>query len=275
MLIYKIVSLIDGRSYIGQTVLSLKLRMTAYRRDVGTFKKGKYKARSKIIAAIAKYGINNFNWFVIDTAKSQSELDLKERFWISIYNSTVQGIGFNIQLGGFGHGKHSLETRKRISESNMGRIPYNKGKPGLLSGENVGTSVLTQKQANQIREEYKVISSSVKLAKKFNVSKACILNILRNKTYIDPLFISITSLPKPWFVYIIQSLKDESLYTGATIDIENRLMVHNEGRGGNYTRSRPPFILIKSFKVANKSEALKLEYRIKQLSREEKFNFQL
>lgn len=267
MLIYKIENLINGRMYIGQTTKSLEKRIVSYKGDVSTYKKGKYKAKSKIIAAIAKYGFENFKFFIIDKASTQEELDLKEKFWIAIYNSTVQGIGYNIQLGGFGIGKHSEETRKIMSDKKKGLPAHNKGKPGL-SGENVGTAVLTQAQANQIREDYKTLKSSIKLAKKYGVSKQTILGILNNKTYkVDS---GKVIIEKPWYVYIIQSQKDLTLYTGITLDIEARLKTHNEGRGARYTRGRTPFVILKYFECLDKSEALKLEYKIKQMSRDEK-----
>lgn len=271
MLIYKIESLIDGRMFVGQTTTTLEKRVQAYKRDVASYKRGKYRHRSKIIRALAKYGFENFKFYPIDFTCSQEELDNKERFWISIYNSTVQGIGFNIQLGGFGIGKHSDESKKLMSEKKKGKPAHNKGKPGL-SGENVGNASLTQIQADQIREEYKTIRSSIKLAKKYNVSKITILNVINNKTYkttSGPIVLD----PKPWFVYMIQSSKDGTIYTGITLDVEARLKTHNEGRGARYTKGRGPFIVIKSFEVASKSEALKMEYQIKQLSKEEKLNY--
>lgn len=244
-----------------------------YRADISTYKKGKYKARSKIIRALAKYGIDNFVFFIIDKAKTQEELDLKERFWISIYNSNIKGIGYNIQLGGFGVGKHSDETKKIMSDKKKGTVPYNKGKVGILSGETIGNAKLTQLQANQIREDYKSIRSSVKLSIKYGVSKPTILSILNNKRYIDPDYKSISD-PKPWFVYIIKSLKDNSLYTGATVDVFARLKTHNDGRGARYTKGRTPFVLEKQFGPMTKSEALSLEYKIKQLPRNEKLKYE-
>ncbi len=76
-----------------------------------------------------------------------------------------------------------------------------------------------------------------------------------------------------WFVYIVHCGKDDSLYTGITTDIERRLKQHNEGKGAKYTKGRGPITLIKFFECLDKSEALKLEYRIKQLSKDEKLNF--
>lgn len=78
-----------------------------------------------------------------------------------------------------------------------------------------------------------------------------------------------------WFVYLVEC-SDKSIYTGITTDIDRRIKQHNSGkRGAKYTRTRRPVKLYKSFQVASKSEALKLEYRIKQLSHNEKLNFTL
>jgi len=79
---------------------------------------------------------------------------------------------------------------------------------------------------------------------------------------------------KFWYVYLIQSTKDNTIYTGITTDLNRRLKQHNTSKGARYTKGRGPFILIKYFKCQNKSQALKLEYKIKKLSREEKLKFQ-
>lgn len=42
-------------------------------------------------------------------------------------------------------------------------------------------------------------------------------------------------------------------------------MVHNSGKGAKYTRSRRPIELIGASLKMTKTDALKLEYRIKQL----------
>lgn len=262
MLIYKI-ELFDGRMYIGQTTTTLSKRVQAYKRDVSTYLNGKYKHRSKIIPALAKYGFDSFRAYQIDTAGSQKELDAKERLWVAIYNSTIQGIGFNIQAGGFGVGKHTDETKKLMSEKKKGKPAHNKGKPGL-SGEQVGNAALTQKQADQIREEYKTIRSSIKLAKKYGVSKPTILSIINNQRY---------KVKEIWFIYIIRC-KDNTLYTGITNDLDERIRKHNEGFASKYTRGRGPVAIVKFFTRPTKGEALKLEFQIKQLSRQEKLEFE-
>ena len=72
-----------------------------------------------------------------------------------------------------------------------------------------------------------------------------------------------------WFVYIIECA-DLSLYTGISNDVAARLASHNEGRGAKYTKGRGPVKLKALFEFATKSEALKEEFRIKQLSKSQK-----
>jgi len=79
-----------------------------------------------------------------------------------------------------------------------------------------------------------------------------------------------------WYVYIVEcNDADKTLYTGITTDISKRIEKHNTGRGAKYTKSRGPVVLKKSFECATKSEALKIEYKIKQLPREEKLTYQV
>ena len=75
-----------------------------------------------------------------------------------------------------------------------------------------------------------------------------------------------------WFVYIIQC-QDETLYTGITTDLDRRLEEHNSSvKGAKYTRGRGPVKLVYSAEMGDRSSASKEEYRIKQLSREEKLS---
>ena len=77
---------------------------------------------------------------------------------------------------------------------------------------------------------------------------------------------------KQWFVYILEC-KDESLYTGITIDLEKRMKAHKEGSGSKYVKIKRFKQLLYSIKVEDKSEAAKIEYKIKQLKRNDKITF--
>ena len=69
---------------------------------------------------------------------------------------------------------------------------------------------------------------------------------------------------KKWVVYLVLC-SDNSLYCGISNDLKIRLIQHNSGKGAGYTRSRRPVELVSIGPEMTKSEALKLEYSIKQL----------
>ena len=74
---------------------------------------------------------------------------------------------------------------------------------------------------------------------------------------------------KRWFVYILRCC-DGTLYTGSTDDVSRRVAVHNSGKGAKYTRGRTPVEVVYAEECESYSAALKREYAIKQLSRQEK-----
>ena len=72
-----------------------------------------------------------------------------------------------------------------------------------------------------------------------------------------------------WTVYLARC-RDGTLYTGVTTDPERRLAEHNAGCGGAYTRARGPVVLVYREEARGRSDAIKREHAIKQLTREEK-----
>ena len=72
-----------------------------------------------------------------------------------------------------------------------------------------------------------------------------------------------------WYVYIIRC-RDGSLYTGTTTDVERRFAEHQNNGGAKYLRGRGPLTLVFKHLVGRKSRALKVELKIKRLSKEKK-----
>lgn len=72
-----------------------------------------------------------------------------------------------------------------------------------------------------------------------------------------------------YWLYILRC-GDGSLYTGTTDDVERRLKAHREGKGAKYTRGRGPLEVVYREELPDKSAALKREWAVKRLSREEK-----
>ena len=73
-----------------------------------------------------------------------------------------------------------------------------------------------------------------------------------------------------YFVYIVKC-SDDTLYTGITTDINRRITEHNSSaKGARYTKVRRPVSLVYEEACCDRSSALKREYAIKKLSRQEK-----
>jgi putative endonuclease len=76
---------------------------------------------------------------------------------------------------------------------------------------------------------------------------------------------------KKWVVYLVLC-SDKSLYCGISNDLKSRVIEHNLGKGAKYTRSRRPVDLVAVSPEMTKSDALKLEYRIKRLPANKKMS---
>ena len=73
-----------------------------------------------------------------------------------------------------------------------------------------------------------------------------------------------------WSVYLVRC-KDDSLYVGVALDVDRRLEEHREGkRGAKYLRGRAPLEIVLRRELGDRSLALKVELRIKKLSRKAK-----
>lgn len=105
MIIYKTTNLLNGKIYIGQD----------------TNNDPKYMGSGKIIRnAIKKYGKDNFSKEVLEECETIEHLNEREIYWISVFNSTDNKIGYNILSGGLGSRgfKQSLEVIEKIRENN-------------------------------------------------------------------------------------------------------------------------------------------------------------
>lgn len=125
----------NGKVYIGQTTRTLKQRKSNH---LNATKKENVVFHN----AILKYGKENITWSIIDRAESLDELNEKEKYWISYYNSYIHlknSNGYNMTLGGNSTlgWKPSEETKKKIGEANRKRMQgennHQYGKRGELS----------------------------------------------------------------------------------------------------------------------------------------------
>ncbi len=73
-----------------------------------------------------------------------------------------------------------------------------------------------------------------------------------------------------WWVYLVRT-SGNALYCGITTDVERRFTQHQKGQGAKALRGKGPLSLAWQQEIGtSKGDALKLEYRIKQLSKADK-----
>ena len=111
--IYRIVNSINDKVYYGQTTQEPPTdRWKSHQKDVRTNSK---RGCFAIHSAMRLHGIDNFKFEVLVSCETQEELDGKEIEMISIHNS-VSPNGYNLKRGGQGGGKHSEETKLKMSK---------------------------------------------------------------------------------------------------------------------------------------------------------------
>jgi group I intron endonuclease len=111
MVIYKTTNLVNGKIYIGQDSKN----------------NPEYLGSGKIIKrAIKKYGKENFKKEILEECTNQTELDIKEKYWIQELNTINQDIGYNVSFGGqtgwYKGLKHTEETKRIYSLTRKGKL---------------------------------------------------------------------------------------------------------------------------------------------------------
>ena len=183
--IYIIRNTINSKVYIGQTKVSLKLR---FQNHLSAARNGKDYVIGK---AIRKYGEENFYIELLEECTIE-ELNERERYWISYFNSTNNKFGYNISIGG-----NVIRTTKKL-DSNLIINMFNSGIPAykiakilhtgvpnitnLLKESNIIYGLGLQKtdklEESMIVDLYLDGYSTIDIGRKFNKNKSTIRRIL-------------------------------------------------------------------------------------------------
>lgn len=110
--IYKIQHKETGKVYIGLSV-DIHARWKQHR----SF--SRHNGRSAIHNALRKYGIDAFDFSVIEEC-DRLLIESREQYWIQHYNSMVDG--YNLTAGGEQSKIVSVETRQKIAQSLTGKV---------------------------------------------------------------------------------------------------------------------------------------------------------
>ena len=104
--VFKTENLVTGKLYIGQTITDRKYYIGS----------GSYFLRS-----VKKHGKESFKRINLKSCNCQEDLNFWEKHYITLYNSLVPN-EYNLDLGGNGVGKCSLEHKRKMSEVMRGRL---------------------------------------------------------------------------------------------------------------------------------------------------------
>lgn len=111
--VYKHENKINGKVYIGITSMNVNKR---WENGNG------YSKQPLFWRAIQKYGWHSFSHEILYDGLSKELAEQKEIELIAAYNSNCPQYGYNIQNGGNSLGKHSEETRKKMSKTHKGKV---------------------------------------------------------------------------------------------------------------------------------------------------------
>ena len=129
-LIYKFTNKINGQSYIGKTIRPLYVRYNEHRRDCKKYLKDDKNKNIPLYNAVGSYGgWHNFTLEIIEKDIPLEEIDEKEQYYISFYNTYKDG--YNATLGGEGGRTSSklnddavsLIIQMLLDENNLLSIP--------------------------------------------------------------------------------------------------------------------------------------------------------
>lgn len=114
--IYKAVSP-SGKVYIGQTInfpeRKRKHKLSAFNKKCDSYSCSFYNS-------IRKYGFDNFTWEIIERDVLRENLNNREKYWISKYDSHNKG--YNSTLGGDDNPVNYAEIRQKISNTLKGKL---------------------------------------------------------------------------------------------------------------------------------------------------------
>lgn len=123
MVIYKTTNLLNGKIYIGKD----------------KHNSPKYLGSGVILQqAIFKYGAQNFSKEILEKCSDEMQLNEREQYWISFYNSSTREIGYNIALGGEGGDTISNHPRRdEIATAHSHWMQENNPTRGIKYGEDI------------------------------------------------------------------------------------------------------------------------------------------
>ena len=175
--IYKIVNKINNKIYIGQTKDIIK-RFTRHKSNVVN------KINHTLYDSMRCYGIENFEFIIIEKIENINKLNEREQYWIDYYKSYDRNYGYNLRLK---------------AESNRGYKHSEKSKINMSLAKQKNPSWLGKKHTKESRDKIAKAHKGKKLTKihKLNIAKSLIGKKRRPHSKEAKLKMSISHKGKP------------------------------------------------------------------------------
>lgn len=158
---------LNGKVYVGQTCQNPSRR---WRKGEG------YKGCSYFYNAIQKYGWDNFEHKIIEEGLTEEEANIREKFWIKIFDSTNQNKGYNLKSGG-NNCSYSENSKKKMSISAKKRFCNSKEK--ILQSERLKQSYKeNSKKWDNVKKSVQCIETQEIFESITDAAKWCGINSL-------------------------------------------------------------------------------------------------
>lgn len=152
--IYMITNKINNKKYIGQSI-NIEKRWKDHIKMSLTD-----NSNNHFYSAIKKYGINNFNFSILEKCKKE-ELNIREKYWINFYQTTDRNKGYNATSGGDSHYCLRDESKQKISQkrkelyanTNIANVYSQAMKKKFANDDNYYQCVATTQAQDDIREK--------------------------------------------------------------------------------------------------------------------------
>ena len=166
--VYCIRNTINNKVYIGQSI-NIEGRWRDHSRI-----EGEVKSRYTLSKAFKKYGLDNFEFIILETCTTE-ELDNLEIQWIKLMDSTSSSKGYNLNTGGGsmrGY-RHTDEAKQKLRNFNLGktisditRQKFRKAQLGKVVSEETRFRMSAKGRGHPTSEETKAKISAAKKGKK-------------------------------------------------------------------------------------------------------------
>lgn len=193
--VYTIFNECNGKIYVGKTGNFARRRQRHIYAALGQASEKKFY----IHRAMAKHGVENFTFSILQEFVDEERCNEAEKYWISFFNSKNPKLGYNLTEGGEGNSGRIIsdETRLKMSESHKGaknylfgktipeetREKFSKAKIGRYEGSNNPNSKLGNSDIVDIRNLRQQGWLLRELAAKYDVGTTIISDICSGKAW--------------------------------------------------------------------------------------------